>query len=238
MSNIVKAIEKEKEYLSYRMEGKEPFHLVDAVKECGFNSLDDYFTAKRRYEVSQANIVKVASKDATATIQDFIVNQKHGFAYCVHDEKSIFINQPDTINDDACEEYGYTVLDTQHTGGAVVVNEGDVSVVHFGEVENVVMQDFALYLIERYKERGLSATYEDNDVLIDGYKISGLSATVYGRIKYSTIHIGINTNLDHIKAICRKPMNKVPKGLSEYSITSEEVEAMFLAFCEQDQHRP
>ena len=30
-----------------------------------------------------------------------------------------------------------------------------------------------------------------------------------------------------------EPMNKVPKGLSEYGITTEEVEAMFLAFCEQ-----
>lgn len=29
-------------------------------------------------------------------------------------------------------------------------------------------------------------------------------------------------------------MKKVPKGLSEYGITTEEVEKMFLAFCEGD----
>ena len=29
-------------------------------------------------------------------------------------------------------------------------------------------------------------------------------------------------------------MVKVPKGLSDYGITSEEVEQMSLAFCEQD----
>ena len=46
--------------------------------------------------------------------------------------------------------------------------------------------------------------------------------------------IGINTNLDHIKAICRKPMKKVPKGLSEYGITTEEVEQWFLDFCEKE----
>lgn len=233
MSNILKAIEKEKEYLSYRMEGKEPFHLVDAVKECGFATLDEYFTAKRRYEVSKMDVVKVASKDAAATIQDFIVNKKHGFAYCVHDEKLCFVAGADAVNEDACEEFGYHVIFTQHTGGAVVVNKGDISVVHFGAVGNVVVKDFAMYLIDEYKARGLSATYEGNDVLIDGYKISGLSATKYSNIQYSTIHIGINTNLDHIKAICRKPMQKVPKGLSEYGITTEEVEAMFLAFCGQ-----
>lgn len=39
-------------------------------------------------------------------------------------------------------------------------------------------------------------------------------------------------HLGNIKQICTKPMNKVPKGLSEYRITTEEVEQMFLAFCE------
>lgn len=180
------------------------------------------------------NIKKVKSHEAVATIQDFIVNKKHGTAYCVHDEKLIFIREPNTINEDVCAAEGYTVLDTKHTGGVVVVSKGDMSVVHFGEIGNKFLEDFAMYLIEWYKSKGLNATYEDNDVLIDGYKISGLSATPYGNIQYSTIHIGINTNLDHIKAICRKPMKKVPKGLSDYGITSEEVEEMFLDFCEQD----
>ena len=180
------------------------------------------------------DITKVKSRDAVATIQDFIMSGKHGVAYCVHDEKSIFINRPNTINEDACTEYGYTVLDTKHTGGVVVVNKGDVSVVHFGHIGDDWMRRFADYLIDKYKERGLNATYEDNDVLIDGYKISGLSATPYGNIQYSTIHIGVNTNLEHIKAICKKPMKKVPKGLSEYGITTEEVEQMFLAFCESE----
>lgn len=180
------------------------------------------------------NIIKVQSKDAVTTIRDFIVNKKHGTAYCVHDERLIFINEPNTINEEPCAEYGYTVLDTQHTGGVVVVGIGDMSVVHFGEIGNNWLEQFAFYLIDRYKERGLDATYEGNDVLIDGFKISGLSATPYDNIQYSTIHIGINTNLAHIKAICKKPMKKVPKGLSEYGITSAEVEQMFLDFCERD----
>lgn len=40
-----------------------------------------------------------------------------------------------------------------------------------------------------------------------------------------------DTNLDHIKQICKKPMKKVPKGLSEYGITTAEIEQMFLDFC-------
>ena len=231
MTNIEKAIAKEKEYLSFRMKGVEPFHLVDAVKEYGYNSLDEYFTAKRRYAIQHTPVVKVRSSEAVSTIQDFIINQKQGFAYCVHDQKLCFVASADAVNADACYEYGYAVINTKHTGGAVVVNKGDVSVIHFGDVGNRVMLDFADYLIARYRERGLDATYEGNDVLIDGYKISGLSATVYGGIKYSTIHIGVHTDAEQIREICKKPMQKIPRGLSYYGITTEEVEQMFLDFC-------
>ncbi len=178
------------------------------------------------------NIVKSTSKDAVATIQDFIMNKKQGVAYCVHDEKSIFTTVSNNIDETYCQEHDYTILDTKHTGGVVVVNAGDISVIHFGDIGNDWMHRFAKHLIEWYQEKGLDATFDGNDVLIDGYKISGLSATPYGNIQYSTIHIGINTNLEDIKAICKKPMNKVPKGLSEYGVTTEEIEQMFLDFCE------
>jgi lipoate-protein ligase A len=95
------------------------------------------------------------------------------------------------------------------------------------------MHDFANYLVSEYKQRGLNAFFDGNDILIDGYKISGLSATPYGALQYSTIHIGINTNLEDIKTICTKPMIKIPKGLSEYNITTEEIEQIFLEFCNQ-----
>jgi lipoate-protein ligase A len=179
-------------------------------------------------------ITKSTSKDAVSTIQDFIIHKKHGVAYCIHDEKTIFTTISNSIDEDYCKEHGYTILDTKHTGGVVVVNAGDISVIHFGYIGNDWMHRFAMYLVEQYKERGLNATFDGNDVLIDGYKISGLSATPYGHIQYSTIHIGINTNLEDIKAICKKPMVKVPKGLSEYGITTEEVERMFFDFCEHD----
>lgn len=179
-------------------------------------------------------ITNFKCQDAVETIIDFISNQKFGVAYCVHDSKSVLYAGENAVDEALCAELGYRLMATRHTGGLVVVGDGDVSVIHFGEIGNDWMHRFANYLIERYKAKGLNATFDGNDVLIDGYKISGLSATPYGNIQYSTIHIGVNTNLDHIKAICRKPMKKVPKGLSDYGITSKEVEQMFLDFCKQD----
>jgi hypothetical protein len=236
MTDIAKAIEKEREYISFRMKNEEPFHLIDAVRECGFESLEDYFAAKQRYQLGKMNIVKFKSREAVDTIKRFIANQEQAVAYCVHDENSVLVSGTSEIDRDFCEETGYKVFETQHSGGAVVVNEGDVSVILFGEIGNSIMLDFASYLIDRYREKGLNAVLEGNDVLVDGYKISGLSATPYGSIQYSTIHIGVNTNLDHIKAICKKPMVKVPRGLSEWGVTTEEVEQMFLDFCETEKN--
>ena len=179
-------------------------------------------------------ITKFNCRYAVETITDFISNQKHGVAYCIHDSKSVLFTEENAPDEALCAELGYRLMATKHTGGLVVVGEGDVSVIHFGEIGNDWMHRFAKYLIERYKEKGLDATFDGNDVLVNGYKISGLSATPYEHIQYSTIHIGINTDLDHIKAICKKPMVKVPKGLSEYGVTTEEVEQMFLEFCEYD----
>ena len=177
------------------------------------------------------DITKFECQKAVETIQGFIASKTHGFAYCTHNKKSVLISRPDAVDRDLCADLGYYIMETMHSGGVVVVGEGDVSVIHFGNIGDRCMLDFAEYLVEQYKARGLDATFNGNDVLIDGYKISGLSATPYGNLQYSTIHIGVNTNLDDIKAICTKPMVKVPKGLSEYGITTEEVEQMFLDFC-------
>lgn len=108
---------------------------------------------------------------------------------------------------------------------------------HFGEIENGWMTRFVEYFIDWLKSKGIAAIYESNDVLVDGYKVCGLCVTQYGRIDYTAGFIGLNVNLDHIKAICRKPMKKIPKGLSEYGITTVEVERMFLDFCEQDENQ-
>ena len=177
------------------------------------------------------DITKFECQNAVETIQSFIANKKHGFAYCTHNKKSVLIAQADAVDRELCAQLGYNIMETMHTGGVVVVADGDVSVIHFGNIGDRCMLDFAKYLVEQYKARGLNATFDGNDVLIDGYKISGLSATPYGHIQYSTIHIGVNTNLDDIKAICTKPMVKIPKGLNDYGITTEEIEQIFLDFC-------
>lgn len=183
-------------------------------------------------------ITKIECQDVVKTIKDFISNKKHGFAYCKYNKKTVLCPaQSNVVNKELCSELGYDIMGIMHTGGVIVAGEGDVGVAHFGRIGNHIIRDFAEYLVDQYKKRGLNATFNGNDVLIDGYKIGGLSATPYGHIQYSIIHIGVNTSLDDIKAICTKPMVKVPKGMSEYGITSEEIEKWFLDYCETNKDK-
>ena len=40
---------------------------------------------------------------------------------------------------------------------------------------------------------------------------------------YELVQISINQDLEVIKNVCLKPMVKVPKGLGEYGVTTEEI---------------
>ena len=158
----------------------------------------------------------------------------HKAGYCIVETPVVFVHKEKQVEEEICKAMGYEVYEAYYNGGTIVGSEGSLAIIHFQQIDNGWMMRFVDYFLNWLKDKGLNASYESNDILVDGYKVCGLCVTRYGRIDYTAGFISVNTNLDHIKAICKKPMVKVPKGLSEWGITSEEVEQMFLDFCEQD----
>ena len=179
------------------------------------------------YKVKQPNTVSEIKKNIECGYHT-------GFHVLVENPVA-FVHRERQVDKDICTAMGYEVYEAYYNGGTILGNKGDIAFAHFGEIENGWMMRFVAYFLDWLKGKGLNATYESNDILVDGYKVCGMCVTRYGRIDYTTGFIGMNTNLDHIKAICKKPMKKIPKGLSDYGITTEEVEQMFLDFCGQDQ---
>lgn len=176
------------------------------------------------YKVKQSNTVSEIKKNIECGIHT-------GFHVLVETPVA-FVHRELQVDKDICTSMGYEVYEAYYNGGTIIGNKGDIAFAHFDHIDNGWMKRFVSYFLEWLKSKGLNATYESNDILVDGYKVCGLCVTRYGRIDYTAGFISINANLDHIKAICKKPMVKVPKGLSEYGITTEEVEEMFLKFCE------
>ena len=182
-------------------------------------------------------VTKLVQSQFVSEVDRYIKCGLHGIVYGIVESPWVQVHKKTQVDEAVCEQLGREVNELFYNGGTVVLNHGDILLANFDTPENGWITRFAIYFVDWLKNKGLNAELVDNDVLVDGCKVCGLCITRYGRIDYSCAFIGINTNLDHIKAICKKPMNKVPKGLSEYGITTEEVEQMFLDFCEQDEGR-
>ena len=178
------------------------------------------------------NIIKIPQSECGDVAKTHIEAGLHDIGYIVIETPIAIVHRATQVDAETCAVYGYTIYESFNNGGTIIGNSGDIMFSHVADPDNGWIFRFAEHFTEWLKAKGINAEFTENDVLVDGYKVCGVCVTRYGRVDFSSGFIGLNTNLDHIKAICKKPMVKVPKGLSEYGITTEEVEEMFLKFCE------
>ena len=129
-------------------------------------------------------------------------------------------------NFEYCKEHNIECVDIGRRGGAFVVNKGDIGLGYVGYgLDNTVGELISRKFTEHLKDKGLNAEERDNDILIDGYKVFGWASNYYKEYDaiYITCHFTISVDLELIQKICTKPMNKTPKGLSEFGISREEI---------------
>jgi lipoate-protein ligase A len=176
-------------------------------------------------------IIKPTQSEWINEVKKHISGGIHKIGYVIIESPVAIVHKVYQVDEAVCKELGYEVVESYNNGGTILATTGDIIFSHLDSPENGWLFKFADHFVEWLKGKGLNAKLEDNDILVDGYKVCGLCITRYGRIDFSSAILSINVNLDHIKSICKKPMKKVPKGLSDYGITTEEVEEMFLNFC-------
>ncbi len=176
---------------------------------------------------------KVTQSDWLEEATSYIQGGLHRIAYVVVDSPVAIVHRKTQVDEAVCKELGYEIVESYNNAGTIVSNKGDILVGHFAQPENGWYDRFITHFLEWLKSKGLNAEFVSNDIVVDGHKVCGMCITRYGRIDYTGGIISMNVNLDHIKAICKKPMKKVPKGLSEYGITTEEVEKWWCEFCGQ-----
>ena len=132
----------------------------------------------------------------------------------------------DKPNFQYCENNNITCVNIGRRGGTFVINKGDVG---FGNVskglDNTVGERIYETFVAYLRNKGFNASQNSNDILIDGYKVFGWASHYYKDFDatYITVHFTMSVDLELIRNICTKPMNKVPKGLVEFGITREEV---------------
>lgn len=179
-------------------------------------------------------VLKIAQKDWLRLVTEHIQGGLHRMGYLVLESPVVIVHRKSQVDEEICSERGYHIIESFNNGGTIVSNPGDFLIAHFDRPDNGWYNRFVAYFVTWLKDRGLNAEHIKNDILVDGYKVCGTCITRYGCIDYTGFAISVNVNIEDIKAICRKPMQKVPKGLSDFGVTSDEVEQMFLEFCKQD----
>lgn len=135
----------------------------------------------------------------------------------------------DLFNQDVIEKYKLPAINSKFAGGAIVVFEDDINISQwkygFSDLGKRFIETVARFL----QEEGLNAIVDNNDVIIReddmNYKVCSYASTWLNGEEgvYTVLHVSMGMDVDLIKEICNKPMEKTPKGLHDYGISSEDV---------------
>ena len=130
MADIIGAMAREREYLSYRMKGEEPYHFADAVKEYGFESIKDYSDAKRDYEFSQLKfgVVETTPDKAIEEVFLAIKNRETKVGFLDKDFTLVESGNLDDADKEYCNECGVPIYPISTGGGTIVSTAGDLGI--------------------------------------------------------------------------------------------------------------
>ena len=221
MGDIVKAIEKEKEYLSYRMKGEEPFHLVDAVKECGFESLNDYFEMKKEYEFRTRTFEVINADSPQSCVKDIfnvITNKKDAVIFVDINHTIVWTQLNSDCNTEYCITNNIPIIPVGSNGtGTLVSTPNDFGIgicVHNGGkfdldfLVNEFIKIFCKYTNKEIVNKG-------NDIMYDGKKICGFTYYQTNDIFMIISPISFSEKTELVSTICTKKQEK-PVGYIDF----------------------
>lgn len=151
-----------------------------------------------------------------------------------------------TLSDETCICYGEgtfnnpTNLPTYHThdkGGIIVCFNDDISFGVVSSIDSNVGKRFMLNLQQYLGRRG-KVIITGNDLLYNGKKVASYSILNKDGKYISTFHISVDMNNGLVKAICTKPVWKVPGGLKHFGFTRQELLDKTLEFLELEESKP
>jgi len=208
MGDIIKAIEVEKEYLECRMKNEEPFHLVDKIKECGFEDLNDYFVIKKMYSFGRMNF-QFIEKDPVDCIEEVLrmINENVTGVLFVNSNETFVFNGSkgeNSFNEDYCIENNIPIYPIQTGGGTIVSTTGDFSLGICVPKDTGINTLFILNrlknILTKYTDKNI--VIDNNDILVDGKKVCGSAIYSYNGMFMFVGYFSFNDKSELIRNIC------------------------------------
>lgn len=228
MGDIKKAVEKEKEYLSYRTKGEEPFHLVDAINECGFDSLAAYFEAKKTYEFEHLDF-EVFDVDPEGIgiyyVSKCIIEKRTAYIPIDVQYTFVWVGDGSAYNAQYCSDCGIPAYPIHSQGGAIVNAKGDFNVAIVVPESIGVNAEYFLHkladILQSHTDRKIEVV--GNDVLLDGQKVLGSSTATNNDMFSFVAAVSLVDKAELISQICTKHSSKTPAYID--FLTCDELES-------------
>lgn len=167
---------------------------------------------------------KIEFKEYVKNLPNFL-NTDEEQLYFVYGDKSYVLSNGSEFNEQYCIDNNIEVIRTEHNGGTIVSSIDDIYVGFITPHSNDFGTRIFHAFLEFLKNKGLNANYNGNDILIDEtYKVAANSKIKTNYKYYTAVGFFGTADIETIKNVCVKPMNKIPKGLNEFGVTKEDVE--------------
>lgn len=164
-----------------------------------------------------------------ANSESIHATKEERYAVVVHANTEVTYGFDDDCDTAYCQSHNVPCYDRNSAGGCIVHTQGNLDLTllyphsHYPEfLSEALLRDFVKYL----EANDIAAEIEHNDVLIDGYKVASAYDNNIGPDWLwckTGFQISVNQDLELISHVCKKPMVKVPKGLSEYGLTTANI---------------
>lgn len=232
MCDIIKAIEIEKEYLYNKINNKQSFNLVDAIKNCGFKSLEEYHAVKRRHEFRQLEftVKNITQEEVVNELSTVFENNTVGLWLCDHPKTCVFggFEGLKNFNEEYCIENNITVYPYLSCGGIIVHQDGDftygLSCPEKIKVDCEYILNGTKHILQKYTNK--KVTVNGNDILVDGLKVCGSTTYVKNGLFLILVYFSFNDKTELINAICNKKTNKNPSYIDFITRENLKLEVM------------
>lgn len=165
--------------------------------------------------------------EATNKTIECIQNKDSSILYIVYEEPLVVRGSEEIPNEEYISEHNINIFDIRTGGGTIVVGQGDIGIGFASpdtdRINNALWRIRDMF-IEYLRTKDIAVELSDNDLMINGYKCASYSSkAISNDMCFGAFQFSVNVDLELIRNICNKPMVKIPKGLSEFGITTEEI---------------
>lgn len=164
--------------------------------------------------------------------QETIRSRNNESSMAIPTKTEVIYSSRDSCNVGWCKLHNILHVQQKNiTCGCIVMASGSIMLAIKRKISGgeFLSDKFSKALCEYLKRKGLnSVRCDNNDIMVDNYKVASGAEGKIGMWNYMGYQISINQDIETIKNVCFKPMIKIPKGLGEYGITTDDI----VSFCD------